>query len=574
MVKRLLVRGILLIALLTGLVMGYQTIEPGFLSGDFKEEAKTLETASAEPDLNLLISHVKAMASQVHSVDSPGLQITQDYLKAQLSQMGYSYAEESYALSLDEVIAIRKEGAAYRHREFKDTEQGIRDYAGIGDKPTLNLNNIIVKVDAPDTEDTMIFMAHTDSVKMGPGAFDDTVSVAALLEGLRQIQGKTPARDLIFLFTDGEEQWLLGAAKFVKDHPELKEKTKLVLNFEARGNRGALLMFETTQNNLAMVKEYVKAVPRPATLSIATTVYRMMKNDTDLTRFMMEGYPGMNFAVIEGAEVYHTAQDNVENFDRASANHYAQTVPALVKHFALTPKIELQSDAEGVFFPYWPGKIAVMSGETAQLLGYLAFGGYIALFVLLLFKRKMKWGGFLKALGLQLGMMAGLGLVSFAVVKVTLNSAGLNDYYAVLSFKPAVPLFYGLLALGCLVSLGVYYKAFKKDSQGVALPMGTLFIPALLALFTALALPQAAYYFFIPVFLGIAYVALGRFCRLGLFNSAFVLGTLLLFSPLVYLVFTALSFTTAYVATALAMLPFTMLIGAGARLMGRESKES
>jgi Zn-dependent M28 family amino/carboxypeptidase len=140
--------------------------------------------------------------------------------------------------------------------------------------------------------------------------FDDIVSVAALLEGLRAVQGKETARDLLFLFTDGEEQGLLGAAKFVTDHPEYQQRTRLVVNWEARGNSGVLILFQTTDNNLGIIQNYRQAVSHPFSLSIATSIYKTMPNDTDLTHFINAGYPGINFAVICSPHVYHTELDN------------------------------------------------------------------------------------------------------------------------------------------------------------------------------------------------------------------------------------------------------------------------
>ena len=83
----------------------------------------------------------------------------------------------------------------------------------------------------PQSEEAVLFVAHTDSVKYGPGAFDDIVSVAAMLEGLRQLQGVIPLRDMVFLFTDGEEQGLLGAAKYVENHPDMAARTRLWLTW-------------------------------------------------------------------------------------------------------------------------------------------------------------------------------------------------------------------------------------------------------------------------------------------------------------------------------------------------------
>ncbi|MDW3502806.1 M28 family metallopeptidase, partial [Escherichia coli] len=76
----------------------------------------------------------------------------------------------------------------------------------------------------------VLIMSHYDSVANSPGAADDAAGVAAALEVARALQaGPKPARDVIFLFTDGEEQGLLGADAFFARDP-LRQKVGVVIN--------------------------------------------------------------------------------------------------------------------------------------------------------------------------------------------------------------------------------------------------------------------------------------------------------------------------------------------------------
>lgn len=552
---------VLLISLAAGLVLGYRQILPPAAPRGFMEQAAAPQQAQDGPDLALMLSHIKAMASQVHSVDSDGIRIAQTYLKDQLTKMGYGYREESYALSMEEIMQLERERTDYRKRPFTSTPQSICSYAGIGDKPAMNLNNIVVQLDAADTQETLIFVAHTDSVKAGPGAFDDTVSVAALLEALRLLKNQTPQRDLVFLFSDGEEQGMLGAAKFVQDHPELQAVTKMVFNIEARGNQGTLMMFETTADNYAMARAYAGAVPMPFAMSIAGTVYRSMKNDTDLTRFMMAGYPGMNFSVIQGAEVYHTKDDNYENFSRDSAWHYLQSVSALVLTAAASTELDLQAQEDGVFFPLLQGNLPVMRQGTADLLAYASAALFVALTIYMLIRGKARLGTLLAAAGLQVLLMAMAGGLGYLVVRLVLDANQLSNYYDVLSFKPAQPIFYAMLAAFSLFGALIFRFAFRKAAAAVSVALGVLLMPSALALVTTFAFPSANYLFSLSVLAGLLAIAFKKLIPLGIPAAAFIFGLLLLFVPLCALVFIALSFNTAYAAAALWMLPFTMLLG-------------
>ncbi len=548
---------LLITALVLGVFFGVRQIQPPPASKDLSEENITVSQAGKEPSLSLMLQHIRQMASKVHSVDSEGIKTTHAYLLQQLEGMGFDAQVDWYMLSMEEVLALQKERAKYRQVVFDETEESNRDYSGIGDKPTMNLTNIYAHVDVADTEDTVIFMAHTDSVKMGPGAFDDIVSVASLLEGMRQLKSMTPKRDLLFLFTDGEEQGLLGAAKFVKDHPEYRGITRLVVNIEARGNKGSLLMFETTPANLGIVTEYSKAVSRPVSFSIATAVYRSMHNDTDLTRFIMDGYPGMNLSVIQGADVYHTARDNYETFSRGSAQHYLDTVTELVAHFAQEEKLEIESAEDSVHFPLLSGNLVVFPQSAANAIAYAAFILTLAVCVWLVAGKKASLGAVLASSGLQLALTAVSGALSFLVVRLTLNSFGLSG------FKDTDPVFYALLGITAIIS----YLLFRLLSGRVRLPfspaLGVLLVPSVVAFAATFLFPAVTYLFSLSVLSGVIVILLSILFRPGaaLYNAMGIFLTLLLFVPIVLLVYVALSYRSAYLSVALAQIPLTMIWG-------------
>jgi acetylornithine deacetylase/succinyl-diaminopimelate desuccinylase-like protein len=106
----------------------------------------------------------------------------------------------------------------------------------------------------PGTGREVLLVAHTDSVPRGPGAADDGSGVAVILETLRALKARhlSGNRPVAALFTDGEEKGLLGAAAYVRD-PAAKARTGAVVNVEARGNRGASLLFQTSPGDAALI---------------------------------------------------------------------------------------------------------------------------------------------------------------------------------------------------------------------------------------------------------------------------------------------------------------------------------
>ena len=88
-------------------------------------------------------------------------------------------------------------------------------------------------------------MAHYDSVPGSPGAADDAAGVASALEIVRALKTYgVPARDVVVLLTDGEEDGLLGADAFFNRDAAAKH-IGFIFNMEARGTAGRVQMFQT-----------------------------------------------------------------------------------------------------------------------------------------------------------------------------------------------------------------------------------------------------------------------------------------------------------------------------------------
>jgi hypothetical protein len=196
------------------------------------------------------------------------------------------------------------------------------------------VNNVIAKLDGTANSKSVLLVGHYDSVPTGPGAADDGAAVAALLETLRALKAGPPLKnDVMLLFTDGEEAGLLGAHAFVDEDP-LARQVGVVLNFEARGNRGPSIMFETSAQNGWLVGEFAKAAPHPLANSATSDIYKYLPNDTDFSVFRRAGTAGLNFAFIERVVTYHTQFDTVENLDQRSIQHHGSYALALARHFA------------------------------------------------------------------------------------------------------------------------------------------------------------------------------------------------------------------------------------------------
>ncbi len=197
----------------------------------------------------------------------------------------------------------------------------------------------------------VLLAAHLDSVACSPGASDDGVGVAAVLEAARLLASDPPAkRGLVVLFTDGEEAGLLGALAFVREHP-LAKTVVAAVNVDARGSGGPSTMFETSVRNRTVVGLFAQHATRPVTSSLFFEIYRRMPNDTDFTAFKsLPNVVGVNLANIAGIEHYHTTLDTVANADLGTLQHHADQAVAIARALANAESLAGDGADQAVWF--------------------------------------------------------------------------------------------------------------------------------------------------------------------------------------------------------------------------------
>ncbi len=173
----------------------------------------------------------------------------------------------------------------------------------------------------PTEGPALILTAHYDSVEASPGFGDDGIGVAVWLEVAQHLKQTPPAKPVVFLITDGEEAALLGAQAFVDSKQKYGFEVGRIINLEARGVRGPAMMFETGHPNAGVVGDWAKNGARPFSNSMMTAVYELLPNSTDLTVHLNDGSNGINIAIADGLDFYHTNHDDLDHLDRASVQH-------------------------------------------------------------------------------------------------------------------------------------------------------------------------------------------------------------------------------------------------------------
>jgi hypothetical protein len=269
------------------------------------------------------IKHVRAIASKPHPAGSSEAAAVRDYILTELAMLG--------------IPAEVQQGAGLYQR-------GSVVFAG-------RTENVVARITGTGGGRAVLLCGHYDSVRLGPGAADDGHAAGVLLETARVLKaGAALKNDVIFLF-DVEETGMTGADAFARSHPWRKD-VDAVLNFDARGTRGPVFMFQTSDGNGALIREFAAAAPYPVATSLAYEIYKRLPNDTDMSVFRKYGYAGFDFAFIDNVLAYHTPFDDVAHLDPATVQHAGSYALALTRRLGNADLRALRRpEGDAVYFP-------------------------------------------------------------------------------------------------------------------------------------------------------------------------------------------------------------------------------
>jgi hypothetical protein len=259
----------------------------------------------------------------------------------------------------------------------------------------------VIAILGPSAGKTLLLNAHYDSTDVGPGAADDGIGVATLLEVASKLKGRPLERPIILLFNEGEELGLIGARAFLAD--PLSRNVDSLVNLEARGVRGPVNMFETSRPNAAAIALFAKAVSHPVANSLSTDVYRLMPNYTDVNSFAERGWLTLNLAPIGNETRYHSPGDDVAALDPATLQHMGDQTLALAE--ALAGGIPAARDSNRIFMD--------VSGRSLISLPMTAGAILFALMLLAAAGVAIRRGGIPHGAAVVLGTMIGSGALAW-----------------------------------------------------------------------------------------------------------------------------------------------------------------
>ncbi|MQA26315.1 MAG: M20/M25/M40 family metallo-hydrolase [Micromonosporaceae bacterium] len=429
-----------------------------------------------------------------------------------------------------------------------------KDPSGRRAPALASVENVVATLPGKDSTGRIFLMAHYDSVATGPGASDDGVGVAAVLEAVRALRaGPSLRNDVVVVFTDAEEACLCGAEAFVSQHP-LARDGGVVINLEARGSSGPVVLFETSTGNAELVEVFAESAPYPVATSVAVEVYRRLPNDTDFTAFHRSGgFLGLNSAYFDGATAYHTSLDTPAAVDRASMQQHGANTLALARAFGEIDLRHARAAGDATYLPVF-GVLARYPGALTWPLAILAV---ITVAALALLARR-------RGVASLPRIAAGFGLSAIPIVVAYAGTAGL--WQAVVAFwpehdgfaagDPHRPAMYRLAVVALTAAVILGWRTAVRRLGSTALAIGALSWPALFGVVAAGTVPGGSHLGAIPALAGacagIVALALRRRPVVGVVAlTAGAVVAAVVYAPLIALLFPALGMSTAGVSAVL-----------------------
>jgi hypothetical protein len=392
-----------------------------------------------------------------------------------------------------------------------------------------HVQNVVARRGGTAGPPAVLLSAHYDSRELAPGASDDGYGTVVLLEAARALSSLPPLRhDIILLFSEGEEQGLLGAKAFATESP-LARDVAVAINVDCRGDRGAGVMFQTSDRASDLVETLGRVAPHVIAASLSQEVYRRMPNDTDLTEFLRAGHAGVNLGNIDGFERYHQSTDTLANADPRTVQQLGDDALELARALGDRAVLPVPATHDDVYFNAGPLFVAY-DARDALPLGILSIAAVVAAILVARRRGLVTAGGVLAGLGAAVGVpvlaaLAALGLVWVAThVTEALTTQTLRD----LVRKEC-------LAASLLLGAGIAWAAGTTLARRITpLPLiaGAALLAAMLAVATAAWIPGASFPFLWPA-LASAAALVFRAMRPGLPQGHPLLAASLLVGPAV-----------------------------------------
>jgi hypothetical protein len=238
------------------------------------------------------------------------------------------------------------------------------------------VRNAIAVKEGKNREEIVLVAAHYDSVGAGPGAWDNSAGVAAVLEVARILATvEELPRTVMFFFDDGEEAGLLGAEAFARFHPRMSA-VRVLLNVDGMAGLSALRLQGPDRYFLANILG--PALDYPYLSSSFDHLESLRGGFDDSQVFLSRGISTAGIQGYGGGKIYHTPNDDFASLDPAAIHHKAQTALAATLALARADLSGLGKKERGAFFDV--GALFVVSASQLWWIALGVLGGVAWIF--------------------------------------------------------------------------------------------------------------------------------------------------------------------------------------------------
>src|SRR6266446_26142 len=225
----------------------------------------------------------------------------------------------------------------FRMQKHGKVEVEIEMSNSFGDKP-MDVYNTVAGIRASKEPDEVVILgAHLDSWDLGTGSTDNGTGSMAVLEAARALAklNLKPKRTLRFVLFTGEEEGLVGSAKYADAHKDELEKISAVLVHDTGTGRVLTLGLHDNYQDREIVDQVL--APLKELKLLEPTMRRTF--GTDHASFDEVGVPGF-FVVQDRAEYNQTHHSQSDTFDKVwkdELNQGAQVLAAWAYNTAQLP---------------------------------------------------------------------------------------------------------------------------------------------------------------------------------------------------------------------------------------------
>ena len=246
-----------------------------------------------------------------------------------------------------------------------------------------NIQNIVAKLESGHgAKHSLLVNCHFDSVPQSPGASDDAVSCAIMLEIIHVLlQSEVELKhNIVFLFNGAEENMLPASHGFITQHV-WAEEVRAFINLEACGSGGRELVFQTGPAHPWLVEAYARVAPHPFASVIGQEIFQsgIIPADTDFRIFRDYGHiPGLDIAYMKNGYVYHTKYDTEDRIPDGSIQRAGDNVLEVVRHLAQSDVLGHTDahasgsvvffDVLGLFMVHYPEWVGVLVNLTVVMM--------------------------------------------------------------------------------------------------------------------------------------------------------------------------------------------------------------